>query len=100
MNQLTAIPPADETEAVIDEALHHVANQWVLRQMLSGEAWARAFGIGGRYSQFDWSGDAKGISLRHGENTTLIKPARILERVKQYAGSGQLSLSLTSTLKR
>jgi hypothetical protein len=89
--QLEMFSPADvspETEidnAVIDAALHHVENQYVLRQLLEGKPWREAFGIGGCSHPVAWMGDAKGIEIYWAtENARLIKPARILERARQY----------------
>jgi hypothetical protein len=73
-------------DSIIDAALHHVQNQQVLRDFLSGKSWGESFGIGGRYDKFGhWQGDSKGITIFEKDGTqTLIKPTQILNRARQY----------------
>jgi DNA modification methylase len=81
-NQFSAAPPANGIDKVIDEALHHVAGQQVLRELLAGKSWGEAFGVGGSGGpNGHWEGNAKGIHLS-GE---IIKPKRIMVRVKEYS---------------
>jgi hypothetical protein len=74
-----------DIDRVIDEALHHVENGYVLNRVLSGVSWGEAFGVGGRFSRFNWRANSKGIrwtSPCSGE--LLITPATILKRARQY----------------
>lgn len=64
---------------IIDEALHHIEKQYVLRRLLAGASWSDAFGLGGRG---DWRGDGKGIHFPGGT----IAPQEILARAKEYIG--------------
>ncbi len=86
----TAPDAASDEDRVIDAALHHVAEQDVLRKLLAGRSWPEAFGGPGGmgFKGFMWHGDAKGIRIQCGEEESYqIKPARILERARQYRPS-------------
>lgn len=83
--ELFADPHEEAVNRVIDAALHHVENQHVLRQLLAGVPWPKAFGIGGASSRDGfWQGNAKGIEW----NGQIIRPERILQRAKEYSEKG------------
>lgn len=84
--QYAAPSPVDHVERVIDEALHHVEKQHVLRSIIAGKSWGEAFGIGGAgRAGCQWEGNTKGIRMYSPCGTEApIKPKRINERVAQY----------------
>lgn len=80
----TFTPSIDPVEMVIDAALHHVAEQYVVRKLKEGATWGEAFGIGGGMIGTQmWEADAKGIRV-NGEDKPSIKPKRIMQRLDQY----------------
>lgn len=77
---LTAPPPSNGIDAIIDAALHHVEGQQVLRSLLAGKPWCESFGWGGGTYPETWIGNAKGIEFS-GE---IIRPSRIMIRAREY----------------
>lgn len=73
--------------AVIDAALNSVEDQHVIRELQAGKSWKVALGgDGGSNRPVWWRADKLGIEVfwNSPEKKRLIKPARILERAKQF----------------
>jgi len=79
-------PPVVSIEdKIIDMALGHVENMYILRVFLETGDWGQAFGMGG-YCGDDlrWRGDSNGINYSVDGIDGKIKPAAIMNRAKQW----------------
>lgn len=90
-------PPVVSIEdKIIDMALGHVENMYILRVFLETGDWGQAFGMGG-YCSDDarWRGDSTGIEYSSGGISGKIKPSAIMNRAKQWVEDAAIGQQLT-----